>query len=87
MIQGIIAQESSKTLKAREKVRRHMEAADRVITPQALKQAVIEIHRLIARHASDRVTLKNKSICLFDQNEHAVGPSQKISRFYEKHKS
>jgi lysyl-tRNA synthetase class I len=73
-----IAEESPKTRKALEKLKRQMDAADKKITPQALQKKAIEIHRWIARHASNRIILKNKSICLFDENEHAAKLSQRM---------
>lgn len=60
-----------------------MDAIDRKITPQALERKTIEIHRWIARHASYRIVLKNKSICLFDENQNAAELSQKMSQLAE----
>lgn len=78
-----IAQESPKTVKAREKLKRQLDALDRKITPQALEKKAIEIHRWIARHASNRIVLKNKSICLFDENKNAAELSQRMSQLAE----
>ena len=66
-----IAEESPKTRKAREKLKKQLEANDKKITPQALERKSIEIHRWIARHAQNRVILKSKSISLFDENQNA----------------
>jgi hypothetical protein len=78
-----LAEESHKTRKAREKLRRRLTELDTCITPQALKEKNIEIHRWIARHASQRVPLKEKSISLFDENQNAAKLSKRISKLAE----
>ncbi len=75
-----IADESPKTRKAREKLKRKFDAFDKKVTPQALEKKVIEIQRWIARHASNRVALKIKSISLFDENQNAAGLSLRVSQ-------
>ena len=75
----LIAEESPKTRKAREKLRRQLDALEKKVTPQALEKKAIEIQRWIARHASNRVALKTKSISLFDENQNAAGLSQRVS--------
>ena len=79
------AEESAKTQKAREKLKRQFEVLDKKITPQALERQAIEIHRWIARHASSRITLKNKSISLFDENQNTAALSQRIRALADKH--
>lgn len=74
-----LAEESEKTKKTREKLRKRLEEIDQGITPQALKRKSSEIHRWIARHASDRIALRTKSISLFDENQNAANLSQKVS--------
>jgi len=76
-----IAEESLKTRRAREKLKRQLEAFEKKVTPQALEKKSIEIHRWIARHASNRVVLKNKNISLFDGNQNAAKISQRVSNF------
>lgn len=76
----VFAEESSKTKKTREKLRKHLQEMDQNVTPQALKQKSLEIHRWISRHASHRVILKSKAISLFDENQNTAGFSQKISQ-------
>ena len=78
-----IAEESLKTKKAREKLKKRLDALDQKITPQALKEKSIEIHRWIARHAEKRVVLREKSFSLFDENQNAAQLSQKISKIAE----
>jgi hypothetical protein len=75
-----IADESLKTRKAREKIKRQFDAFDKKVTPQALEKKVIEIQRWIARHASHRVVLKDKSISLFDENQNAAELSIRVSQ-------
>jgi hypothetical protein len=75
-----LVEESPKTRKAREKLKKQLEIFDQKITPQALEKKSIEIHRWISRHASHRIVLKNKTISLFDENQNAAGISSKISK-------
>ncbi len=79
-----IADESPRTRKVREKLKKQLEALDKQITPQALKKKSIEIHRWIERHAQERVILKSKSICLFDENQNTADLSQRVVQLAEK---
>jgi hypothetical protein len=76
----LIAEESPKTRKAREKLKKQLNALEKKITPQALERKTIEIQRWIARHASSRVALKTKSISLFDENQNAACLSQRVGQ-------
>lgn len=76
----LIAEESPKTRKAREKLKKQFDAFEKKITPQALEKKAIEIQRWIARHASGRIALKTKSISLFDENQNAAGLSQRVGQ-------
>lgn len=80
---NLFAEESLKTRKAREKLRRRLEKLDAQITPQALKQKSVEIHRWITRHADHRIALKEKSISLFDENQNTAKLSQRIAKIAE----
>jgi len=73
-----IAPESIKTKRAREKLKKHWEEQDRLITPQALEDTIDKIHKWIAVHAPNRVPLKEKGLRLFDQNQNAVNCSKKV---------
>lgn len=73
-----VVEESARTKKAREKLKKKLEALDAKVTPQALKKKSIEIHRWIDRHAQYRVALKNKSISLFDENQNTAELSHRI---------
>lgn len=79
-----IAEESLKTKKVREKLKKHLESFDQKVTAPALKKKLIEIHRWIERHASQRVVLKEKSISLFDENRNAAEFSQRVGILVKK---
>jgi hypothetical protein len=79
-----LAPESEKTKKTREKLQKHFKTIDANITPQALKRKSLEIHRWIAKYASHRIVLRSKSISLFDENQHSVKLSQRISQIAER---
>ena len=72
------AEESYKTKKVREKLKKHLAKIDSQITQQELNRKISEIHRWISRHALSRVSLKNKSISLFDENQNTAKSSQRI---------
>jgi len=78
-----LAEESLKTKKAREKLQKRFQSMDEVITKEAIEKKSIEIHRWISRHADKRVSLKNKSISLFDENQNAAEISLKVSKIAE----
>ncbi|MCX6988882.1 MAG: hypothetical protein NTZ52_05205 [Chlamydiae bacterium] len=77
------AEESAKTRKAREKLKKKLDAIDQQITPQAIQEKTFEIHRWIERHASQRTILRNKNISLFDENQNAADLSKKVSELAE----
>jgi rhamnose utilization protein RhaD (predicted bifunctional aldolase and dehydrogenase) len=79
-----IAPESVKTKRAREKLRKQWEEQDQLITAAALADTVDKIHKWIAAHATHRVHLKEKDICLFDQNQNAAALSKKVQQFAQK---
>lgn len=75
-----LAEESDKTKKAREKLKRRLMDMEKKVTEQALERKNMEIHRWIARHAPQRVVLRTKNISLFDENQNTAEISQKISK-------
>ena len=79
-----IAPESIKTKRAREKLRKQCEEEDSLITESALADTVDKIHQWIAANATSRVTLKEKDIRLFDQNQNAAVLSRKVQQFAQK---
>lgn len=80
----MLAEESAKTLKAREKLRKEIETNRDQFTPQALEKKVSEIQHWISRHAHQRVVLRDKTISLFDENQNTAKISQKIVHLAEK---
>jgi hypothetical protein len=79
----VIAEESAKTRRAREKLKKQLDALEKKITPQALEKKSIEIHRWIARHAPQRVVLRTKTISLFDENQNTAKLSHRVSSLAE----
>lgn len=79
-----LAEESEKTRKSREKLRRQMEGIDSEITQEALREKSGEIAGWIERHSSGRIPLKNKSISLFDENQNSEPMSAKVEELAEK---
>lgn len=80
----VIAPESQKTKRAREKLIKQWEAEKIQITPKALKDTVEKIHKWIADNAKHRVLIKEKSIKLFNQNKDVARVSKKVQIFAEK---
>ncbi len=79
-----ISEESLKTRKAREKLKKKLEVLEKKLTPHALEKKSIEIHRWIARHAQQRVALCRKTISLFDENQNAAKLSRKVALIAER---
>ncbi len=76
--------ESVQVRRAREKLKKRMEAIEKKITIQALEKKSLEIHQWIAKHASDRVILYAKEISLFDENQNTAKVSQRVSQLAER---
>ncbi len=76
--QEVCLEESDKTKRAREKLRKRLEKLEKEITQEALKKKIIEIHDRISRHAANRVVLTRKSISLFDNNQNPAAISNKV---------
>ena len=79
-----LAPESLKTKKAREKLRKQWQQQDLLITEGALIETIDKIHRWIAANAGHRISLKEKDIRLFDQNQNAAALSRKVQQFAKK---
>ncbi len=75
-----LAEESHKTRKAREKLKKKFSLLDKKVTSHELEKKTIEIQRWIARHAGDRVVLKDKNISLFDENQNAAKLSARVAQ-------
>lgn len=79
-----LAEESFKTKRARQKLKKRLASMDAKITKKALEEKTMEIHKWISRHADRRIILKEKNISLFDENQNTVDVSHKISKLAEK---
>jgi len=79
-----LARESHKTKRVREKLQKRLEEQERAITPHAIEQKIIEIHRWIARHAPYRVVLRSKNISLFDENQNTARLSRRVEAIAQK---
>lgn len=66
------AKESAQIQRARQKILQQIEAAEKRITPESLSKMTLLIHRQLSRHSSERISLKTKSITLFDENQHSA---------------
>ncbi len=78
----IIADESEKTKRAREKLKAKLDRTDKKITDKALKDKSQEIASWIERHSSDRLSV-DKDISLFDQNRNSAKMSKTIEKLAE----
>ncbi len=79
----LIAPESLKTRRAREKLLKQLEEEKQQITPKALAESVDKIHKWIADHAKDRVRIEGKPIGLFNKNQNAAALSGKLLKFVQ----
>ncbi len=79
----LYAEESEKTKKARQKIKEQMRSVDEAFTDGALQKKLAEIKIWIARHAKNRVVIKNK-VSLFDQNQNTAKISQAIASIMRK---
>ena len=75
-----LADESEKTKKSRRKLQLRLEELDQRVTSHALEKKAVEIHRWIARHASQRVVLRTKTISLFDENKNTALMSKRVQQ-------
>ena len=79
-----MAEESEKIQKIRQKIKKRLDDLEKNITIEALEKKTEEIHSWIARHAFNRVILKDKNISLFDKNQNAAKLSRYVSTALEK---
>ena len=71
------AKESSNIEKARRKLKKQMADEGKRINTQALQKMSKAIELWINRHKVERISLKDKSIQLFDENKHTALPKNK----------
>jgi hypothetical protein len=79
-----LVNESSKTKKAREKLKLQHRIQDERITSKALEETTEEIRRWISRHAGDRVVLREKNISLFNENQNPARVSKVVETVFHK---
>jgi hypothetical protein len=70
--------ESSDVRRARAKLKKHFSSDDKKITAKALQKAAKSIEQWISRHESDRVSLAEKDVKIFDANKHPAEVSKHI---------
>ena len=75
-----LAEETDRTIKARNKLKKRLGALDEQVTDKEIEKKADEIHRWISKHATNRVVLKKKSISLFDSNKNAAKMSSKLQK-------
>lgn len=83
----VLAPESLKTRRAREKLLKQWENERGRFTVQAIEEAVDKIHKWIADNAKNRVPIKEKNIKLFNQNQNAAAISKKVQAIANKLKA
>ena len=66
------AQESRSIQKARKKLEEQLGEERKLFNPEKLREISEQIYRWIDRHSGERVSLKEKNIQLFDENQHPV---------------
>lgn len=75
------AKESAQVKKAREKVKSHINAENKLITEKALEDTTKVIRNWLERHAAERKAIKSKkiakNIALFDENRHTAQVSSR----------
>ncbi len=76
--------ESIQVCKAREKLRKRLEAVDVKITEQALEKKSMEIHKWISKNTAERVILYSRNISLFDENQNTARVSHRVNALAEK---
>lgn len=64
------AQESAQIQKARAKIKRQLEAAEKRFNADTLARMSLLIQKQLARHQTERVNLKKRQVTLFDENQH-----------------
>lgn len=72
------AKESKKVQKVRKKLEKVLDEEHSHFNSDSLKEVRNSIHKWIARHEPERVSIENKTFKLFDENEH---PSKTRSHY------
>lgn len=66
------AKESAQIQKARKKIERNLQTADKQVNPEALNKMGRLIQEQLKRHKADRISLKKRQIIAFDENQHSA---------------
>jgi len=69
---SIKAKESAQIEKARKKIERKLQSAEKRVNPEALNKMGRLIQEQLKRHQADRVSLKKRHIIAFDENKHSA---------------
>lgn len=75
---GTKAKESQEIKKLRKKLEKQISKEKPLFNPEKLAQIKNSIHKWIERHSKERIDLKEKTIKLFDENQH---PAKTQSKF------
>lgn len=75
------AKESIQVRKAREKIKKQLAKNNEAIQPDSIHEMSLIIKRQIARHSNERISLKNREIVMFDENQH---PAKSESKFVKR---
>lgn len=78
------AQESKLVQRARLKLKKQLAQESKMVTAKALNTMTKAIHKRLERGKDERIPLKDKSIAIFDENEH---PSVVSSKFVKRLRS
>lgn len=66
------AKESAQVRRARQKIQKQIQEADKRINDQELTLMRTVIERQLARHQTERIDLKTKNVTPFDENQHSA---------------
>lgn len=72
------AKESVQIERARKKIKQQLTSAEKRINTEALEEMSKLIQRQLQRHAKDRISLKDKTVTLFDENQHSAQTESKF---------
>ena len=77
-----LVEESERTKKAREKLKRKLDDLEKRISPHSLEKKIEEIHQWISRNQEHRVRLKKDSFSLFDENKSSADLSTRLQNLF-----
>lgn len=74
------AKESVQVDKIRSKIKDQIAEQNSLTSQEALRKSAREIYDWLNRNASERVSLKDKSVVIFDKNQHPAQQSRYIKK-------